>query len=246
LMQIGVSDPGPWRRWEWTLVADFLDVLDGNDPRRAGRGGCVEDEKVRPRFLEMETHAIRVDDLDLPHLVFEHLGRRSAVTIERELHVVGGQEVAVVEVNTLPQHELIGQSVGRYGPALREARRHRLAWHRLHEGVMKAIEDPERRDDPRGVGRVEPRRGEREVESQGQLSFGRSLGWRGHAREEHDERERSSQTDTTLHGGPPLARPPRPSFHEILESGAATRPTARTTASPITAWAPRWRKLAGV
>ena len=137
-----------------------------------------------------------------------------------------------MEVNTLPQYELIGQSVGRYGPALREARRHRLAWHRLHEGVMKAIEDPERRDDPRGVGRVEPRRGEREVESQGQLSFGRSLGWRGHAREEHDERERS-QTDTTLHGGPPLARRPRPSFHEILESGAATRPTPRMTANPI-------------
>src|SRR3989442_2675251 len=32
---------------------------------------------------------------------------------------------------------------------------------------------------------------------------------------------------------PHAPRPPRPSLHKILASGAATRPTARTTASPI-------------
>src|SRR5436309_691387 len=51
------------------VVTDLLDVLPRDDPSGTGRRRAVEGHEIGPGFLEMETPAPGVDDLDLSHLV---------------------------------------------------------------------------------------------------------------------------------------------------------------------------------
>jgi len=53
------------------VVADLLDVLLGHDPARRGRERSVEGHEVGERLVEMEPDPIRIDDLDLAHLLLE-------------------------------------------------------------------------------------------------------------------------------------------------------------------------------
>src|SRR5207248_11694768 len=87
------------------LVTDLLDVLARNDPARARRGGPVERQEIRPRLLEDEANPSRVDDADLLHAVLEEPGRAAAIALERELHVVRGDGIPVVESHAVPDDE---------------------------------------------------------------------------------------------------------------------------------------------
>jgi hypothetical protein len=60
-------------------------------------------------------------------LSLRSLGPAAPVSLERELHVVRRDGIAVVELRVLPDHELVGESVLRERPRLGQARRHDIA-----------------------------------------------------------------------------------------------------------------------
>src|SRR5437870_876552 len=95
------------RRLLEAVVTHLLDVFLRHDPAAAGRGSTVERHEVRPRLLQDEPHASRVDDLDLADALLEELRPRALVAVERELHDVRGHRIAVVELDALAQHELV-------------------------------------------------------------------------------------------------------------------------------------------
>jgi hypothetical protein len=84
--------------------------------------------------------------------------------VEAPLHVVGGERIAVVEVETLSQLELVHEPVRALLPGLRQARRHVVAGQRFDQRVVQRIEEHEGRSDPRSLGRLEERGRDRNVE----------------------------------------------------------------------------------
>ena len=96
--------------------------------------------------------------------------------MEAELHVLGGDGIAVVEAETLTQLELIDEPVRAFFPGLGHARGHIIAGQRLDQCIVQGVEEDERRADPRGLGGVEEGGGDRGVEGNGQLSIRLALG----------------------------------------------------------------------
>src|SRR5205085_6587333 len=137
---------GPDGRPAEAVVADLLEVLFGHDPRRAGRAGAVERHEVGPRLLELEAEPTGIDDLHLLYALLEQGRLRAPVALERELHVLGGDGIAVVKPRPLAQHELPRAAVPGYAPRLGEAGGVEVAGHRLDERVVERVEDHERRD----------------------------------------------------------------------------------------------------
>ena len=129
------------------LVADLFDVFPGHDPAGAG-GGRVERHEVRPRPLETNADTPRVRRLDGRHTLLQRLLRDAPVTLERELDVLGCDRVTVVELRPAAEDELVDEPIRGHAPRLGQARRHRLARHRLHERVVQRVEEHVRRDDP--------------------------------------------------------------------------------------------------
>jgi hypothetical protein len=192
--------PGAHRRLLEAVLAHALDVLLRHDPARAGRRSGVEGEEVRPGALEDEAHAPGVDDLHLAHAVVEQLVAGAPVALEGELDVLRGHGIAVVKARALAQHEFVRGAVGRRRPRLRERRRHGLPRHRLHQRVVKGVEDHEGRDQPGRLRGVEPRGGERDVHAPGDLALGRRVGGREGEQEgtERDDRKgRGSHHDVS-------------------------------------------------
>ena len=90
--------PGPDRRLLEAVVADLLDIFLRHDPAGAG-GAAVERQKIGPRVLQREAHMPRIGGFDRGDPLLEHVVRGAAIALERELHVLGGDRIAVVEVN---------------------------------------------------------------------------------------------------------------------------------------------------
>jgi len=151
---------------------DLLDVPLRDDPARPAGERAVEREEVRPRLAQREPHAGRPDDGDLAHLLVQQLALGA---LEAELHVLGGERIAVVELHAFPQLELVDALVRTHRPRLRQARRQHLAGHGLHEGVVQRVEHPERREDADDLGRIEPHRRQRHVEREAHLALGLRL-----------------------------------------------------------------------
>ena len=117
------------------------------------------------------------------HALLERLGGGAAVALERELHVLGGERVAVVELHALAQREVVDAPVGRHRPRLGQARapsgcpaspwpsRRGCAYMTMN-GVMM----------PWRLGRIEPRRGQRDVHAPRHLALGGGGGGRRRAR----------------------------------------------------------------
>ena len=160
------------------ILAHLLHVLARHDPRGAGGGGPVEGHEVRPRLLQVKPDAARIDDLHVPHAILEQLGGGALVALERELDVVRGHRVAVVELRVLAQDELVDEAVLRGRPGLGQARGVLPARHRLHERVVHGVEHHERVDERLGVARIEPLAGQRDVEPPGERALGRGGGRR--------------------------------------------------------------------
>ena len=121
---------GADRRLLEAVLTDLLDVGPGHDPGGTGGRRAIERHEVRPRLLQVEAHAAGIDDLDLAHALLEDLHPRALVPLEGELHVRGGDRLAVVELRALAQDELVGEPVLRLGERLRQARsvEARRAW----------------------------------------------------------------------------------------------------------------------
>ena len=202
--------PGADRRLLEAVLADLLDVLARNDPRRPGGRGRVERHEVRPRLLEPEADAPGIDRLDRGHPLLQRLRGDAPVALERELHVVGGDGLAVVELRPLPQHELVDEPVRRRGPGLGQAGRHVLARQRLHEGIVQGVQEQEGRDQARRLGRLVERG--RRVEVQRPRHLPRGL---GRARFRASHRHESEDAYQSLsHAGLPL----RESLLEIVRT----------------------------
>src|SRR5438132_7393663 len=84
-----------------TFLPDPQHVAPRGDPGRARRRRPDERHEVGPGFLEADTHAIPVDDLDGGNLLLQELRRRPAIALEGELYVLRGHEVSVVEPDRL-------------------------------------------------------------------------------------------------------------------------------------------------
>ena len=157
------------------VLTDFLDVFPGHDPRGAGGRRGIEREEVRPGRVEHEAHAMRIDDLHGFHALVQLPGRRPTVAVEAELHVLGREGVAVVELEAFPQLELDHEAVRTLLPGLGQARRHVVAGQRLDQRVVHGVEEGERRGDARGLGRIEKGRCDRRVECDRELTLRRAL-----------------------------------------------------------------------
>src|SRR5207247_6533520 len=93
--------PEPDRLLLEAFVTDLLDVFLGHDPAGAGRQRSVEGHEIGEGLVELEPNPIGIDDRDLAHLLLEDLGSLGAM--EAELHVLGGEWIAVVELQPLAQ-----------------------------------------------------------------------------------------------------------------------------------------------
>src|SRR5207237_12680 len=82
-----------------------------------------------------EADPARIHDLHRRDLVLHDLVRRAPVALEGELHVVGGDRFAVVELDTLAQDELLDEAVLRQAPRFGQARRHGVAVQGLYQRV---------------------------------------------------------------------------------------------------------------
>src|SRR5439155_16479828 len=124
--------------------------------------------------------------------------------LEAELHVLGGEGVAVVELEPLTQLEVVDALVGADRPRLREARREVIARHRLHERVVHRVQHPERREDADHLRGIEPRRRQRDVERVPDLTLGLRLRRRGAGRGE--DRDDDQPHHESLPGPRPYAK----------------------------------------
>src|SRR4029453_15165318 len=109
---------GPHRRLPEAVLTYLLDVLLGHDPRGPGGARAVERHEVRPGVLQVKAYAARVHHLHLAHTLLQQRRGGSAVAVERELHVLRGDRIAVVEGDVPAQDELPGAPVLRHGPRL--------------------------------------------------------------------------------------------------------------------------------
>src|SRR5262249_21334163 len=87
------------------IVADFFHVFARDDPT-SRRGARIESEKVRPRLFEREADMAGARHFDGGDTVLEQVACSTTVTLERILHIIGRNGLAVVEACTLAQHEI--------------------------------------------------------------------------------------------------------------------------------------------
>ena len=199
------------------VVADLGHVFLRDDEARGRRGGAVEGHEVRPRLGETEAHGQWVDDLDGANVSLQLLRASALVALEAELHVLGGQRVAVVELEVAAQLELVHESVGALGPGLGQTRRHlALARQGPDQRVVEREQHPERGDLRGRARRIEPGRRDRDVPGDGHLAGRRrlrdSLPDRAQHQDcRHEQRDRTTEgprrPPTKLHGlYPPIVR----------------------------------------
>ena len=172
-MLTNLYGPRPTGCLQEAVVADLLDIVLRHDPAGGADQRSVIGHEIRPRLLQDELHRVRIDDLDLLHLFAD---QRRLRALEAEFHVLGGERVAVMELDALAQLEFVGELVRALGPRFRQARRHRVARHRLHQRVVQRVQDPERGQHALGrLARVHPCRRDRHIERPLHLAFGLGL-----------------------------------------------------------------------
>src|SRR5262249_57013516 len=96
-------------------------------------------------------------------LGIEEAGARPTVALERELHVLRGDGIAVLEPHTLPQREVIGAPVAARLPGLRESGARTLARKWPHQGIVNRVVHHQGQRRPRGLRRIEEGRRKRHV-----------------------------------------------------------------------------------
>src|SRR3989475_898182 len=107
----------------------------------------------------MKSHRRRIDDLHMPDASSKFPGPRALITLETEFHVLGGDGVAVVELEAAAQLELVHEPVRALRPRLRQAVARLLPRHRADQRIVERIQHAEGRDLWRGGWWGETRRG---------------------------------------------------------------------------------------
>src|SRR5438552_16378843 len=103
----------------------------------------------------MEAHGQGIDDLDLLDARLQRLGPGPLVALEAKLNVLGGDRVAVVELEPSAELELVDPPVRAFLPRLSRASAHLLPRQRARPRIMVSIDLPEWGDLGRGGGRAE-------------------------------------------------------------------------------------------
>ena len=188
-----------------TVVPDLRQVFLGDDDPGAGGRRPVERHEVRPRGIQPEAHGERIDDLDRAHASLELLGAGAFVALEAELHVLGGEGIAVVELEPAAQLELVHEPVRALRPRFGKARAHLLVRERARERVVDRVERAEGRDLGRRARRIEPGRRDRDVPGDDHLAGRRRLPDRFLDRSECEDNCREQQGDAVIAG--PHIRP---------------------------------------
>ena len=183
------------------VLAHRLDVLLRHDPGRPRGAGAVEGHEVAPRLVQDEPHVTGVHHLHLLDALAEQRSAGALVALEGELHVLARDGIAVVEARALAQHEIPRAAIFRHRPGLGQRGRVEVARHRLHQGVVERVVDHERRDLGLGLGRVEPARGERDVDPERHGAGRLSGDARGEAQRQHDERKERTGGAARAHAG---------------------------------------------
>ena len=183
---------GADRRLLEPVLADLLDIGLGHDPAGPG-GAAVERQEIRPGFFELEADMPRIDRFYRGDPLLHHVVRGAAIALEGEFDVLGGDRLAVMEFGALSQRKVPGQAVFAGRPLFGEGRRQWLARHWLHQRVVDRVQDEERRDDPRRLGRVEPGRRQRDMDAPGQLALRR--GGERHAGSTRGDAERGERQE---------------------------------------------------
>src|SRR3989441_9587882 len=107
----------------------------------------------------MKSHRQRIDDLHLADASSKFPGPSALITLETEFHVLGGDGVAVVELEAAAQLELVHEPVRALRPRLRQAVAHLLPRHRADQRIVERIQHTEGCDLWRGGWWGEPGRG---------------------------------------------------------------------------------------
>jgi len=127
----------------------------------------------------------RAQCLDLVYALLQEAGVGAAITLIRELHIVGRDGFTVVEQGILAQGEIVGPAVLGDGDRLGKAGRLNLAGHRLHDGIVECVHHHIRCDDPRAFRRIKPGWCERDMHRERQLARSASVGGQSGGSEAH-------------------------------------------------------------
>jgi hypothetical protein len=102
----------------------------------------------------MKPNQVGADDLYFTDFVVQDL--RTLGTVEAELHILGGEGIAVMEGQPLTQVKFVHPLIGAHRPGLSQAGGHEIARHGLDDGIVQSIEHPKRRDQAHHLTRIEP------------------------------------------------------------------------------------------
>ena len=150
--------------------------------------------------------------------------------LEAELHVLGGERVAVVELQPLAQLELVGLLIRAHRPGFGEARRQVVARHRLHQRVVQRVQHPERREHADDLGRIEPGRRERHVERPAHLAFRLGLRRAGTGHRQGAQQDSQPRCQVSLPVHPLLLHR---SLCELFESQTAGQDSGVTSTADV-------------
>src|SRR5206468_12241007 len=92
---------GADRRFLEAVVAHALDVFPRHDEPGRAAERSVEHHEIRPRLLQTKAHTSGIGRLDRGDVLLEALRVDPAIPLERELDVLRGDRVAVVELDAL-------------------------------------------------------------------------------------------------------------------------------------------------
>lgn len=122
----------------------------GQHPGHTAGRRAEQGQEVGPGLAQLIADGQRIDHHRLGHELADQFLVRARVAVERELGILGGQRIAVLELEPLAQLEGIAQPVlGRFH-AFGKAEAGRLALDRADQRVMHGILHDQRRAGARG------------------------------------------------------------------------------------------------
>src|SRR5437879_2094810 len=93
------------------LVANLLGIVLWYNPTRPGGRRGIKGQKVGPGLVQPETDLMRIDDLNALDLFFQFRSSGPFVALKAELHIFGGEGIAVVKLHPLAQLKVVRQAI---------------------------------------------------------------------------------------------------------------------------------------